>query len=127
MAAQANARPVVGSGARERSLPGGAETTENLRSPSAFLKQYPRAEVIGAYDGQARLGTLIDPIREWCRLSSMGRTRVYEEAGLGNLRTIKVGGRSLFDLSAGLAWLDSQPPAPIAPARLRRHSQLISE
>src|SRR5829696_4607248 len=117
MAAQANARPVVGSGARERSLPGGAETTENLRSPSAFLKQYPRAEVIGAYDGQARLGTLIDPIREWCRLSSMGRTRVYEEAGLGNLRTIKVGGRSLVDLSAGLAWLDSQPPAPSAPQR----------
>jgi hypothetical protein len=52
-------------------------------------------------------------IPEWCRLSGMGRTRVYEEAGAGNLRIIKVGGRSLVDVSHGLAWMRSLPSATI--------------
>ena len=37
-------------------------------------------------------------IPDWCRLSGMGRTRTYEEAGAGNLRIIKVGGRPLVDV-----------------------------
>jgi hypothetical protein len=47
----------------------------------------------------------------------MGRTRTYEEAGKGNLRIIKVGGRSLVDVPHGLAWLDSLPEAKISPSR----------
>lgn len=47
----------------------------------------------------------------------MGRTRTYEEAGKGNLRIIKVGGRSLVDVPHGLAWLDSLPEAKISSSR----------
>jgi hypothetical protein len=47
----------------------------------------------------------------------MGRTRTYEEAGKGNLRIIKVGGRSLVDVPRGLAWLDSLPEAKIGKSR----------
>jgi hypothetical protein len=52
-------------------------------------------------------------IPHWCGISGMGRTRTYEEAGKGNLRIIKVGGRSLVDVPHGLAWLDSLPEAKI--------------
>ena len=56
-------------------------------------------------------------IPKWCDLSGMGRTRTYEEAGAGNLRIIKVGGRSLVDVPHGLAWMRTLPMAQIrAPA-----------
>lgn len=54
-------------------------------------------------------------ITRWCHLSGMGRTRTYEEAALGNLRIIKVGGRSLVDVPHGLAWMRSLPTAQIRP------------
>ena len=54
-------------------------------------------------------------IARWCDLSGMGRTRTYEEAALGNLRIIKVGGRSLVDVPHGLAWMRSLPTAQIRP------------
>ena len=56
-------------------------------------------------------------IPHWCVISGMGRTRTYEEAGKGNLRIIKVGGRSLVDVPHGLAWLDSLPEAKIGHSR----------
>jgi hypothetical protein len=56
-------------------------------------------------------------IPQWCGISGMGRTRTYEEAGRGNLRIIKVGGRSLVDVPHGLAWLDSLPEAKIGTSR----------
>jgi hypothetical protein len=56
-------------------------------------------------------------ITRWCQISGMGRTRVYEEAGAGNIRIIKVGGRSLVDVPHGLAWMRSLPSATITPGR----------
>jgi|tagenome__1003787_1003787.scaffolds.fasta_scaffold20938858_3 hypothetical protein len=58
---------------------------------------------------------LFASISRWCHLSGMGRTRTYEEAGAGNLRIIKVGGRSLVDVPHGLAWMRSLPTARIRP------------
>src|SRR5215208_5967739 len=55
------------------------------------------------------------PIPGWCQISGLGRTKTYEEAGAGNLRIVKVGGRSLVDVAHGLAWLRSLPNAPIGP------------
>jgi hypothetical protein len=52
-------------------------------------------------------------IPRWCLISGMGRTRTYEEAGAGNLRIIKVGGRSLVDVPHGLGWMRSLPSAAI--------------
>jgi hypothetical protein len=66
MAAQAKARSVVGPGARETSLPGRAETPENLHSPSSVLKRYCYAPTIAVDDGQTRLGTRIDRGRRRC-------------------------------------------------------------
>jgi hypothetical protein len=56
------------------------------------------------------------PIPQWCAISGMGRTRTYEEAGKGNIRIIKVGGRSLVDVPHGLAWLRSLPEAKLGRA-----------
>ena len=47
-------------------------------------------------------------IREWCRLSGMGRTTTYTNLGLGNLQARRIGGRTLIDVRAGLAWMRSQ-------------------
>lgn len=55
------------------------------------------------------------PVPEWCRISGMGRSKTYEGLGVGDLRAIKVGARTLIDVSHGLAWLKSLPPAVIRP------------
>ena len=55
----------------------------------------------------------------WCPLSGMGRRVVYDEIGLGNIKAIKVGARTLIDVGAGLAWLRSRPAANIRAPRQR--------
>jgi hypothetical protein len=58
-------------------------------------------------------------IDNWCNLSGMGRRTVYDELGLGNLKAVKVGARTLIDVEAGLAWLRSQPAPVIRPPQKR--------
>jgi len=49
----------------------------------------------------------------WCGLSGMSRTGTYYALGRGDLKAIKVGGRTLVDVERGLDWLRSQPPVQI--------------
>jgi hypothetical protein len=60
------------------------------------------------------------PITDWCALSGMGRSSVYEALGRGDLKAIKLGVRTLIDVEAGLAWLASMPAAEITTGRTRR-------
>jgi hypothetical protein len=60
------------------------------------------------------------PITDWCAISGMGRSSVYEALGRGDLRAIKLGARTLIDVEAGLAWLASMPAAEITTGRRNR-------
>jgi hypothetical protein len=60
------------------------------------------------------------PISDWCALSGMGRSSVYEALGRGDLKAIKLGVRTLIDVEAGLAWLASMPTAEITTGRTGR-------
>ena len=60
------------------------------------------------------------PITDWCALSGMGRSSVYEALGRGDLKAIKLRARTLIDVEAGLAWLASMPAAEITTGRTRR-------
>ena len=48
-----------------------------------------------------------------CDLLGFKRSKLYELAGQGVIRVVKVGGRSVVDLSHALAWMGSLPPAEI--------------
>lgn len=52
-------------------------------------------------------------IPDWCAISGMKRTGVYEAVSRGQLRAVKLGNRTLIDVEPGLAWLDSLPAADI--------------
>ena len=52
-------------------------------------------------------------IKEWCRISGMGRTVTYERIAAGDLRAVKLGARVLIDVGTGLAWLNTLPAAQI--------------
>lgn len=43
----------------------------------------------------------------------LSRTGIYRLAGRGHIRLVKLGGRTLVDLSSVRAYLASQPPAQI--------------
>jgi excisionase family DNA binding protein len=58
-------------------------------------------------------------IRDWCRISGMGRTTVYQRIASGELRAVKLGTRVLIDVESGLAWLSSLPAADIRWGRRR--------
>jgi hypothetical protein len=47
----------------------------------------------------------------WQEMSTMGRSRTFEEIKAGNVRAIKIGGRTAIDVDASLAWLASLPSA----------------
>lgn len=48
-------------------------------------------------------------ISEFIKWSRLGRTRVYEEIGAGDLRALKIGRRTFVRRDDALAWLDSKP------------------
>ena len=50
-------------------------------------------------------------IKDWCRLTGMGRTKVYAHLGKGNLKAKKLDGKTLVDVPHGIAWLRSLPDA----------------
>jgi hypothetical protein len=58
-------------------------------------------------------------IDNWIAMSGMGRRSVYDYLGTGELKAIKLGGRTLIDVEAGLAWLRSLPPPVIRAPRVR--------
>ena len=45
----------------------------------------------------------------WCQISGMSRSGTYLALRAGHLTARKVGGRTLIDVTAGLAWIASQP------------------
>lgn len=48
----------------------------------------------------------VEEFRSWSR---MGRTRIYELLGSGELKAIKIGRRTLIPSEAAQAWLEAQP------------------
>ncbi len=56
-------------------------------------------------------------ISGWCALSGMSRSGTYVALGRGELRAIKVNGRTLVDVEAGLSWLRERPPVRVRPPR----------
>ena len=59
-------------------------------------------------------------IDNWLRISGMGRRTTYDEIGRGNLKAIKLNGRTLLDVEAGLAWMRSLPAPSIRAPRERQ-------
>ena len=59
---------------------------------------------------------LYAPISQACDLLGFRRSKLYELAGEGSIRVIKVGGRSLVDMDAARAWMATRPAADIAAA-----------
>jgi hypothetical protein len=62
-------------------------------------------------------------IPDWITISGMRRTGVYEALGQGSLRAVKLNGRTLIDVSHGLAWLATLPVAQITTAKRRPSSR----
>lgn len=62
-------------------------------------------------------------VAAWCALSGMGRSATYEALGASHLHAVKLGSRTLINVSAGLAWLNSLPPAIIRPHGASRTKQ----
>ena len=52
-------------------------------------------------------------IPRWCALSGLSRSVCYQMIGDGRLRAVKCGARTLIDVTAGLAFLNSLPTAVI--------------
>ena len=53
------------------------------------------------------------PMPDWLRISGMRRTATYEALGRGDLRAVKLNGRTLIDVPHGLAYLAQLPEAVI--------------
>jgi excisionase family DNA binding protein len=54
-----------------------------------------------------------------CEILGFGRSKLYELAADGSIRIVKVGGRSLVDIEAALAWMKTLPEAKISPVRAK--------
>lgn len=52
-------------------------------------------------------------IPEWVRRTGISRAKTYELLADKILSSRKIGTRTLLDFAAGVAWIDSQPPAAI--------------
>ena len=50
-------------------------------------------------------------IAAFCKFSTLGRTRVYEEISKGRLRAVKAGRRTLILLEEAERWLQALEPA----------------
>lgn len=54
------------------------------------------------------------PIPQACQILGFKRSKMYELAGRGAIRIIKVGGRSLVDIEHAIHWMATLPLANIA-------------
>jgi hypothetical protein len=59
------------------------------------------------------------PLPDWFAISGMRRTATYEAIGRGDLRAVKLNGRTLIDVEHGLAYFASLPEAKITTGRRR--------
>lgn len=48
-------------------------------------------------------------IKSWTGLTGISRSKTYELLNAGKLKAVRVGGRTLIDVVAGLEWLGQQP------------------
>jgi hypothetical protein len=65
-------------------------------------------------------GAAYESIALWKIRSGMSTDGVYKSLSNGNLRSIKLGKRTLIDVQHGLAWLASLPAAQIHHAPRKR-------
>ncbi len=56
---------------------------------------------------------LFATVDKWSAMTGLGRTKTYYLIAEGHLRAIKVGKRTLVDVTQGLAYLHAQPAAQI--------------
>jgi hypothetical protein len=66
-------------------------------------------------------------ISDWTILTGMGRATTYDAISRGDLRTKKMGARTLIDVQHGLRWLDSLPQASIRITRAPRREPAAQE
>jgi hypothetical protein len=52
-------------------------------------------------------------IKDWCRISGIGRSSVYSLIGEKKLRAVKFAGKTLIDVPAGLRFMATLPEAQI--------------
>lgn len=71
--------------------------------------------------GPAPIRPAYATIANWCLISGLGRRVVYDLIGQRHLRAVKRGTSTLIDVSHGLQYLASLPPAKIKPIT-RRHN-----
>lgn len=62
-------------------------------------------------------------IDQWVKLSGLGRTTTYSLISQGKLRAVKAGRRTLIDVPAGIAWINSLPEAEVRCGRIGRAVQ----
>jgi hypothetical protein len=55
-------------------------------------------------------------------ITGMSRRVIYDKLGTGELKGVKVGGRTLIDVEAALSWMRSLPPPTIRPPRVREQA-----
>jgi predicted DNA-binding transcriptional regulator AlpA len=65
-------------------------------------------------------------IAEWVRRTGISRAKTYELLADKILKSHKIGARTLLDFTAGVAWIDAQPPAVVsrrfkAPVKTNAH------
>lgn len=60
------------------------------------------------------------PIPRATAILGIGRSTLYAEAGRGNIRLIKAGGRTLVDIPHALEWMAKLPLARISPPYRRQ-------
>jgi excisionase family DNA binding protein len=56
-----------------------------------------------------REGVLVCTIKEACRRTGLGRTRIYQAIGSGELRAMKCGQRTLIEMDGIRRWISSLP------------------
>jgi excisionase family DNA binding protein len=60
-------------------------------------------------------------VKQACALGGFGRSKLYELMGLGRVRAVKLGTRTLIETATLLAYLKSLPTAQIRPLKSARN------
>jgi excisionase family DNA binding protein len=58
---------------------------------------------------EERDGILVCTVKEACRRTGLGRTRIYQAIGSGELRAMKCGQRTLIEIDGIRRWISSLP------------------
>jgi hypothetical protein len=57
-------------------------------------------------------------VKEACAIGGFGRSKLYEVVGLGLVRAVKLGSKTLIDTASLLAYLQTLPAARIKPMKI---------